>query len=420
MGPEVIKATGVSKRYRVGELQQEDSVRGMLNSWVQSPVRNFKRIYNLTRFKEGNDPNAMWALKDVSFNLHEGEVLGVIGRNGAGKSTLLKVLSRITEPTHGKITIHGKISSLLEVGTGFHPELSGRDNVYMNGTILGMTKKEIQRKFDEIVSFSGVERHIDTPVKFYSSGMKVRLAFSVAAHLEPDILIIDEVLAVGDLAFQQKCIGKMDNIKSSGRTILFVSHNMNSIEGLCSRCLLMEKGQLIYNGSTAETIDKYQDLNLAKTDSQLSQRTDREGDGLAKFVDIKLNEGKAIVPGEPFEVALQVDAKQKLENVEIAVKICKSYQQALTTLETKVHGATIDLNEGRNLVTARVPRLMLAPGVYSINLWIGTVGRAQDNVFNVCSMMVAERDIYGTGVGVQPEKNGYLLLDKGEWTQKAI
>ncbi|MGB7394933.1 MAG: ABC transporter ATP-binding protein [Pricia sp.] len=420
MANKAITAEGVSKRYRVGELVQEHSIRGMVNSWIKAPVTNFKRIYNMTRFSLENDPNAMWALKDVSFHLDEGEVLGVIGRNGAGKSTLLKVLSRITEPTQGKIEIQGKISSLLEVGTGFHPELTGRDNVFLNGTILGMSKKEIEKKFDEIVSFSGVERHIDTPVKFYSSGMKVRLAFSVAAHLEPDIMIIDEVLAVGDLAFQQKCMGKMDEVKSSGRTILFVSHNMNSIEGLCSRCILMENGMLTFSGTTAETIDKYQDLNLAKTDAQLSERTDREGEGLAKFVHIELNGGQPIIPGEPFEVALQIDAERKLDDVEMAIKVAKSYREVLTTLDTKVHGKTISLNQGRNRITVQVPRLMVAPGAYTIDLWMGTVGKAQDKIYNVCTMLVTERDFYGTGVGVQPQKHGHLLLDKAEWKQEIL
>ena len=199
----VIKVENVSKRYRIGVQEKSDTFAGQLKNAITYPVRNFKRITQLKKFDNENDPSVFWALKDINFEVKQGEVLGIIGRNGAGKSTLLKVLSRITEPTTGSIKIKGRVSSLLEVGTGFHPELTGRDNVYMNGTILGMTKKEIDKKFDEIVAFSGVEQHIDTPVKFYSSGMKVRLGFSVAAHLEPEILIIDEVLAVGDFEFQK-------------------------------------------------------------------------------------------------------------------------------------------------------------------------------------------------------------------------
>ena len=210
-----------------------------------APIRNARNLARLDVSRVADDaPDTFWALDDVSFEVKRGEVLGVIGRNGAGKSTLLKILSRITEPTSGRVGIKGRVSSLLEVGTGFHPELTGRDNVYMNGTLLGMTKREIDRKFDEIVAFSGVDRFLDTPVKRYSSGMQVRLAFAVAAHLDPEILIVDEVLAVGDYEFQNKCLGKMEEVATGGdgRTILFVSHNMGMVRSLCSRCLLPQVG----------------------------------------------------------------------------------------------------------------------------------------------------------------------------------
>jgi lipopolysaccharide transport system ATP-binding protein len=207
--------------------------------------------------KDSQGNSSIWALKDVSFEINEGEVVGVIGRNGAGKSTLLKILSRITEPSEGHVDLHGRVGSLLEVGTGFHPELTGRENVYLNGSIIGMRKKEIDRKFDEIVDFAEIEQFLDTPVKFYSSGMYMRLAFAVAAHLEPEILLVDEVLAVGDAAFQKKCLGKMGSVAKEGRTVMFVSHNMAAVRSLCQRCVLFEKGQVGLSGSAEECIDRY-------------------------------------------------------------------------------------------------------------------------------------------------------------------
>lgn len=247
-----IAVENLSKRYRIGyEQQARDTFAEVLLAWVTRPIKNYRRLRELTNFKDENyhDPeNVIWALKDISFAVERGEIIGVIGKNGAGKSTLLKILSRITHPTSGVISLNGRVSSLLEVGTGFHPELTGRDNVYLNGTILGMTKDEIDKKFDEIVDFSGVSKFIDTPVKFYSSGMGVRLAFSVAAHLEPEILLIDEVLSVGDAMFQKKSLGKMQEVSRKGRTVLFVSHNMGAVRALCSRALLIEDGKLKKQG----------------------------------------------------------------------------------------------------------------------------------------------------------------------------
>ncbi|MBY5950855.1 ABC transporter ATP-binding protein [Algoriphagus marincola] len=254
----VIKVSNLSKRYRLGlKEKQVETLAGQVANVIKSPLQNLKRLKDLSRFGE-DDESVFWALKDVSFEVKGGEVLGIIGKNGAGKSTLLKILSQITEPTSGKIEIHGRVASLLEVGTGFHPELSGRENIYMNGTILGMTRREIDSKLDEIIDFSGVEKFIDTPVKFYSSGMKVRLGFSVAAHLDPEILIIDEVLAVGDYEFQKKCLGKMEDVsKNQGRTVLFVSHQMDAITRLCSRVLVLKNGEVNYQGVSSIAVKKY-------------------------------------------------------------------------------------------------------------------------------------------------------------------
>ena len=256
-----IRVENLSKRYRIG-LQEEihDSLAVAVADFVRRPMSNLRRLRRLARFSEDDDrvEDIIWALKDISFEVEQGQVVGIIGPNGAGKTTLLRILSRITEPTRGRAEVHGRVSSLLEVGTGFHPELTGRENVYLNGTILGMTKAEITRKFREIVEFSGVEKFIDTPIKRYSSGMRVRLAFSVAAYLDPEILLVDEVLAVGDVAFQRKCLGKMgDVVHQQGRTILFVSHNMGSIRQLCPTCLWIEGGRIRQFGDSSEVVNNY-------------------------------------------------------------------------------------------------------------------------------------------------------------------
>jgi homopolymeric O-antigen transport system ATP-binding protein len=263
-----IKVDNIGKRYRIGVKEnQSDSIIGIFLDLLKSPLRNYRRYRSLYKFNEvasdidlgknNRDETIVWALKDVSFEIKKGEVVGIIGRNGAGKSTLLKVLCKITDPSVGVAKIRGRVSSLLEVGTGFHPELTGRENVYLNGTILGMTKREVSQKFDEIVEFADVGKFIDTPVKRYSSGMRVRLGFAVAAYLEPEILIIDEVLAVGDATFQKKCLNKMQNVGQRGRTVLFVSHNMSAVTRLCDRTILLDEGRLIDDGPSTKVVKTY-------------------------------------------------------------------------------------------------------------------------------------------------------------------
>lgn len=266
MSDPIIKVENLSKRYRIGMHERKaDTFAQQVVNVLRYPIDNFRKIKNLGSFHGEEDGGIHFALKDVSFEVMQGEVLGIIGKNGAGKSTLLKILSKITEPTSGRIELNGRVAALLEVGTGFHPELTGRENIYMNGTILGMTKKEIDRKLDEIIDFSGVEKYMDTPVKFYSSGMRVRLGFSVAAHLEPEILVIDEVLAVGDFEFQKKCLGKMKDVsEKEGRTVLFVSHQMDAITRLCTRVLLFTNGEITFNGHPTTSIKKY----LGKDENQ--------------------------------------------------------------------------------------------------------------------------------------------------------
>lgn len=255
-----IQVQDLSKRYRIGiEEKRHDTLGAAAIHLATSPIRNLRRLRRLSAFgHDGNDPeDVIWALRDVSFEVREGEIVGIIGRNGAGKTTLLKILSRITTPTRGRAVIYGRVASLLEVGTGFHPELTGRENVYLNGTVLGMSRKEVGRKFDEIVDFSGVEKFIDTPVKRYSSGMRVRLAFAVAAHLEPEILLVDEVLAVGDAEFQKRSLGRMEKVAREGRTVLFVSHNMSAVNRLCPRAVLLEGGRVARDGTAGEVTSAY-------------------------------------------------------------------------------------------------------------------------------------------------------------------
>ncbi len=258
MGKPAVVVDNLGKQYRLGLKQAGyGSLRESLMEFATAPLRRARTLFGASTMRSRSDGEWMWALKDVSFQISRGEVVGIIGRNGAGKSTLLKILSQVTDPTEGGVDIHGRVGSLLEVGTGFHPELTGRENVYMNGAILGMKRTEIDRKFDEIVAFAEVEKFIDTPVKHYSSGMYLRLAFAVAAHLEPEILIVDEVLAVGDVAFQKKCLGKMAGVASEGRTVLFVSHNMPAITRLCERAILLDGGRLVQDGPAHEVVRTY-------------------------------------------------------------------------------------------------------------------------------------------------------------------
>lgn len=278
-----IEVYNLGKQYRIGERRRVDrSFREAVSDWVTWPVRRWRK-------QNASDDALVWALRNVSFSVQHGEVIGIIGRNGAGKSTLLKVLSRITEPTTGRAVIRGRMGSLLEVGTGFHPELTGRENIYLNGAILGMRRAEISRKFDEIVAFSEVERFLDTPVKRYSSGMYVRLAFAVAAHLEPEILVVDEVLAVGDAAFQKKCLGKMGEVARQGRTVLFVSHNMEAVRRLCSRTVMLSDGQLVADGQTEETIAAYLTSGRrSETNAHRYEAASRPGDEYVQLRGIRL------------------------------------------------------------------------------------------------------------------------------------
>lgn len=330
MAEKAIQVENLSKRYRIGfEQQAKDTFAEVLSGWITKPFQNYQRLRSLTKFDQQQLEeldDVIWALKNVSFKVDRGEVIGVIGQNGAGKSTLLKILSRITHPTQGEVFLNGRVSSLLEVGTGFHPELTGRENVYLNGTILGMTKNEIDSKFDEIVEFSGVSKFIDTPVKFYSSGMGVRLAFSVAAHLEPEILLIDEVLSVGDAAFQKKSLGKMEEVSQQGRTVLFVSHNMGAVRSLCSRAILLEEGALVKEGNVDDVINYYLSSKDVSTQGRLvwSEHDAPQSEELVLYgIEVKSNSGEiktTFTTDEPFQIAIHYQVKKPVHKLRLYLR----------------------------------------------------------------------------------------------------
>lgn len=367
MSEPIIEVSGISKRYRLGQVGmtslRDDLQRlgGWLGGRRAATVEDAKRDF--------------WALRDVSFAVAPGEVLGVIGRNGAGKSTLLKILSRITEPTAGEIKLRGRIGSLLEVGTGFHPELSGRDNIFLNGSILGMRKREIAAKFDEIVAFAEVGDFIDTPVKRYSSGMYVRLAFAIAAHLEPEILIVDEVLAVGDAQFQRKCIGRMQEIsRGHGRTVLFVSHSMPTIQRLCQRCVVLEKGQLKGVFPVEEAIEQYNrnigpsalDLDVSASPRELGAAGDE-----ARILRVRSVSERGLLFGEPFAVELTLQVNKPFDALMAGFSLNTIDGQRVMTLDSDADRQTWKLAPGRYVVTLRLPRLPVSPGRYYIAASIG-------------------------------------------------
>ena len=376
-----IKVENISKRYRIGLTEEmHDTFFGMVASWIKSPVSNFRSLQKLSKFQEsGDSEDIFWALRDISFEVKYGEILGIIGRNGAGKSTLLKILCQITDPTSGRAIINGRVASLLEVGTGFHQELTGRENTYLNGTILGMKKVEIDRKFDEIVDFSGVKKFIDTPVKRYSSGMKVRLAFAVAAHLDPEILLIDEVLAVGDAEFQTKCLGKMETIAGEGRTVLFVSHNMAAVRMLCTWGVLLNEGRIQHTGDSENVIKLYlSDLYATKgnpcsiiEDCNQTIYRDEAVFKEAEILDHRGNPAEVIGFGEEFSINLKLKVYKHLKNVNLGISFFSSMGDkiAISPSVLSENGyKTFNLDHGEYQIMVNFDNVKLVPGRYSIGL----------------------------------------------------
>ncbi len=432
----VIKVEGLSKRYRIGQYvggaYQYRALRDVLTDAMHAPFRRLRA--RSKRQTVGSNPTAdsrepsvdfIWALKDVSFEVRTGEVVGVVGRNGAGKSTLLKLLSRITEPTEGRAEIKGRLGSLLEVGTGFHPELTGRENVYLSGAILGMTKKEINRKFEEIVAFAELEKFIDTPVKRYSSGMWVRLGFAVAAHLEPEILLVDEVLAVGDAAFQKKCLGKMGSVAKEGRTVLFVSHNMGAITYLCQRALLLDAGQLCVNGHTEQVISHY----LASNAALDGQRAWSEGIANSEVNELKiwavrLKNHKGEVTGtldvrKPFAVEIKYEILKPLPFCRIGILVITA--NGICVFET-YDADRVDYAGRREpgifITKCKVPGNLLSPGGFILSINAGIRGiKNLAKLENVLSFNMEDTGAVGSHIGGRRQG---VIRPKLKWHREAL
>jgi lipopolysaccharide transport system ATP-binding protein len=397
MSRPIIEVRQVSKAYRLGTIG------------ATSLKEEVARLWHRARHPESNGRGSaakeFWAIHDVTFDVQPGEVVGIIGRNGAGKSTLLKILSRITQATSGEITLRGRVASLLEVGTGFHPDLTGRENIFLNGAILGMRKAEMHRKFDEIVAFAEVEQFIDTPVKRYSSGMYVRLAFAVAAHLEPEILIVDEVLAVGDIAFQNKCLGKMSMAARQGRTILFVSHNLAAVQNLCQRALLIDGGTIVADGATESILRRYVSESSSAAHLPLADRLDREGTGIVRISSIHLEDGngatvKALRCGEAARIVLHYQnlAGRNLRNVRIDVGIDDAGGQRIALLSSDLTSqGPFDVRSDVNAIEVRVDRLPLIPGKYTYTLFFAINGEPADWIQNAGCFDVEAGDFFHTG-----------------------
>ncbi len=386
MSESAIKVENISKAYRIGlKEQRHDTLGATMAAWVKSPFQNFKRLKSLSNFNNHDDKDIFWALRNIDFQVSKGEVLGIIGKNGAGKSTLLKILSRITEPTTGKIEIYGRVASLLEVGTGFNPELTGRENVYLNGTILGMKKKEIDDKFDEIIDFSGVEKFLDTAVKRYSSGMKVRLAFAVAAHLDPEILVIDEVLAVGDAEFQSKCLGKMQDLSGKhGRTVLFVSHNMAAVKSLCTKAIVLENGKFVHEGSTDTAVDYYLRMNQHSGYVGTYNKQIDEGSGIASIaLTDKFNESKTEFGfDEPVTIHIKVKIDEKDLNSHLGFRVVDINETVIFTSEIKI--SSFVKTKGLHEFEVKLPVRFLVPNKFKLTFGLHVPNKLMIDYLEEC------------------------------------
>jgi lipopolysaccharide transport system ATP-binding protein len=425
MSDVVIRAENLGKRYRLGETVPYRTLRESLCNWTAAPLRWLRHG---SRSDNGRAEDTIWALRDVSFEVRQGEVLGVIGRNGAGKSTLLKILTKITKPTTGQARIRGRVGSLLEVGTGFHPELTGRENIFLNGAILGMTRVEIKRKFDEIVDFSGVERFLDTPVKRYSSGMRVRLAFAVAAHLEPEILLIDEVLAVGDADFQNKCLGKMGEVAGCGRTVMFVSHNMTAVTGLCGRCLVLDGGEVLTVADARSGVQRYYSSLSAPGDAasavpgrfDLASRCNPydAGELLIRGLQLSDAEGSprnSFPMGEPLEITIHLSGLHHYRSPVVGIILQSMHGNWLAVFNTGMRPPSTVLGRcSDETLSLRLHRLPLLPGPYHIDVSAAQKGIGRiDYVEKAGQLHVVEADVYGTGYAPR-QGEGVFFLD-GEW-----
>lgn len=417
----IISVDKISKCYQIGRQSLKgDGLRHVLEGALRAPMGWFAPDSGKARAKTED----FWAVKDLSFEVKRGDIVGIIGRNGAGKSTILKLLSRITEPTTGKIHLRGRVASLLEVGTGFHPELTGRENIFLNGAILGMSRVEIKRKFDEIVAFAEIDRFLDTPVKRYSSGMYVRLAFAVAAHLEPEILIVDEVLAVGDSEFQKKCLGKMEDVSTKeGRTVILVSHQIPSIQNLCTHCILMAGGQLIKAGNTDEVIASYASRSANLASSKLSARTDRSGKGRARMTGIDLIGQEGSLIGEAMSghdliirIFYSVAIGYTLGRCILLIDI-ESEHRSFFGLSTALSSNEELRLTGNGSVDFRVPKWPLLGGSHQLHLYLEGDGEVQDVIKCATFIDTVDGDFFGTGKVSHEGWRESVVLVPHSWRQ---
>jgi lipopolysaccharide transport system ATP-binding protein len=425
----VLRVESLGKQYRIHHLERPQTLRASLHRFLTRPVA---RIHDAVR--KPREDELIWALRDVSFELEQGRVLGIIGRNGAGKSTLLKILSRITDPTEGYAEVRGTLSSLLEVGTGFHPELTGRDNVYLNGAILGMRRAEVTKKFASIIEFAGVEKFVDTPVKRYSSGMYMRLAFAVAAHLEPDILLVDEVLAVGDLEFQRRCLGKMREVTGEGRTVVFVSHNMAAIRALCPRAILLDRGRLKADGAVEDVISAYLTTDVkADASGAIPEDVPRVGMGDVRLRHVELlgqdDEQLSYARlGQPLTVVIGLEATRRIETLlEVGISSLDG-TRATTAFNTDEGQPPFTLEPGHTRVTVQLEPFLL-PGHYALDLGVHAVGvgGVLDFVERIRDFEVLNLDDEGRGKYPLGRVRGYVRAPSRwsepeplEWERPAV
>lgn len=414
----VIKVENLGKKYTLRHQSGQQSyvaLRDVLTDSVKNASRKFSSLFSrsLVPGPQSQTSEDFWALKDVSFEVKQGDRIGIIGRNGAGKSTLLKILSRITEPTTGSVRIKGRVASLLEVGTGFHPELTGRENIYLNGAILGMQRAEIKKKFDEIVDFAEIEKFLDTPVKRYSSGMYVRLAFAVAAHLEPEILVVDEVLAVGDAQFQKKCLGKMEDVSAKeGRTVLFVSHNMGAISALCETAILLSVGSLKLIGKAQEVIDLYM-ASFYKNANNVCCVSDRGGSGKAKIEDIYLvdnngNKVDLLISGSKYCVVIKYNAIEMISGLIFKISIYNSSGHLVAHLNNLLSDCVLSVPVGKGEARCFIDNLPLAMGMYRVNASLNG-DKLLDHIDGCISFNVENGDFFETGRSICDLKEICLL-----------
>ena len=418
-----IEFENISKQYQLGKIGTGTLSKDLNRWWAsirgkEDPYLKIGQVNNRASKAEGD---FVWALRDINFKVEQGEVLGIIGKNGSGKSTLLKILSKVTSPTTGCIRGRGRVASLLEVGTGFHPEMTGRENIYMNGAIMGMTKAEIDSKLDEIVDFAGVQMYVDTPVKRYSSGMTVRLGFAIAAHLEPEILVVDEVLAVGDAEFQKKAIGKMQDVaKGEGRTVLFVSHNMAAVRKLCTRGIVLQDGNLIYDGSANDAIEQYV---LSCTDSRQSEDSklpvDPNGAKEVVFETMTILDDKGQIAnprcGKPFRINIKATSRRKYRNVVISLVIRNMFETPLLAFPTYLTNDEFSMEEGEYQFELSVPKCSLTAGNYMIGLFCKADGDMVYGLKNAGRLTVEDDDFFDNGRRIPVHLMGNAMLCEHKW-----